>query len=68
VALSMGRTSFRSLAPEPDADADVQRHGLLPTLLLYWLRWRESRDPPPCDDIARLPPAEASQLVVVVQC
>lgn len=68
VALSMGRTAFRSLAPEPDADADVQRHGLLPTLLLYWLRWRESRDPPPCDDIARLPPVEAPELVVVVQC
>lgn len=69
LTLSVSRALFRGLTPEPDADADVQRHGLLPTLLLYWLCWRESRNPPPCNPSAGqlcvgAPPA----LVVVVQC
>lgn len=68
IALSLGSAPFRGLAREPDADADVRRHGLLPTLLLYWRRWRESRDPRPCEDVARQLPAEAPELVVVVQC
>lgn len=56
------------LATIPDAAADVRRHGLLPTLLLYWLRWRDSRDPPPCGAIGRNPTADAPELVVVIQC
>jgi hypothetical protein len=68
LALSLGRPAFRRLAQAPDADGDVRRHGLLPTLLLYWLRWRESRDPPPCDEIACPPRSDGPELVVVVQC
>ena len=38
---------WRLLAPVPDLDGDVSRHGLLATLLLYWLRWRATSDPAP---------------------
>jgi hypothetical protein len=68
IALSLGRAPFRDLAREPAAEADVRRHGLLPTLLLYWRRWRDSRDPPPCADIARAAMPAAPELVVIVQC
>jgi hypothetical protein len=69
LALSLGSRSVRRLASEPDADADVRRHGLLPVLLLYWLRWRESRDPPPCPRVERQgAPELAPELVVIVQC
>lgn len=56
------------LALRPDAHADVLRLGLLPTLLLYWLRWRGIPDPPPCPAASHLPLARAPELVVVVQC
>lgn len=74
LALSLDCAPFRRLAREPDADADVRRHGLLATMLLYWLRWRESRDPPPCPnlpsraDVPCQPVSETPELVVVVQC
>ncbi|TCM18678.1 sulfatase-like protein [Novosphingobium sp. PhB165] len=68
LALSVKSAPIRRLARVPDAHADVLRHGLLPVLLLYWLRWRESRDPAPCADITRTPPAGAPELVVVIQC
>ena len=68
LAVCWRRAPFRELARQPDADGDLRRHGLLPTLLLYWLRWRESCDPPPCDDVARAPLADAPELIVVVQC
>jgi hypothetical protein len=58
------------LAPHPNACSDVQRHGLLPVLLLYWLRWRESRDPPRCHETA-FPAIRApleSEVAVIVQC
>lgn len=60
--------AVRGLAAAPDADADVARHGLLPTLLLYWLRWRETRDPPSLADTARLAPHDPAELLIVVQC
>jgi hypothetical protein len=67
--LSQGSSSFRRLASEPYADDDTRRHGLLPVLLLYWLRWRESRDPPPCPRVERQGKREmAPELVVIVQC
>ena len=71
LALTIRSAPFRNLAHAPDAYADVRRHGFLPTLLLYWLRWRESRDPPPCAEIDRHPPSAlqaAPELMVVVQC
>lgn len=71
LALSLRCDPFRNLARVPDAHADVRRHGFLPTLLLYWLRWRESDDPPPCPPRVRqsLPAAEpAPELLIVIQC
>lgn len=61
----------QGLADTPDAYADVRRHGLLPTLLLYWLRWRHSNDPPPCAEAERHPPSAPHpppELLVVIQC
>ncbi|SLK11899.1 LTA synthase family protein [Novosphingobium mathurense] len=62
----------RALAPHPDAHEDVQRHGLLPVLLLYWLRWRESRDPQPHPYAQPPSPAlrapQEAELAVIIQC
>lgn len=68
LALSLKSPPIRQLARTPDAYADVMRHGLVPVLLLYWIRWKESRDPPPCPDLPRVPRAEAPELVIIVQC
>ncbi|MEJ2409007.1 MAG: LTA synthase family protein [Novosphingobium sp.] len=71
LAITLRCGSFRALAQKPAAQEDVHRHGLLPVLLLYWLRWRESRDPPSCPPVARKPqPADgnAAELAVIVQC
>jgi len=60
----------RGVASIPDADADVQRHGLIATLLLYWLRWRATADPGASPSLVARefgldgPP----RLVLVVQC
>lgn len=67
--LTLRTAPFRALAATPDAAADVGRHGLAPTLLLYWLRWRRMPDPLPCADPPRMPPAlPAPELIVIVQC
>lgn len=62
----------RALAPHPDVHEDVQRHGLLPVLLLYWLRWRESRDPHPHPHAQPPSPAlrapQEAELAVIIQC
>jgi len=44
------------------------RLGLLPTMLLYWRRWRAEADPQPCPEPARDTPDDAPELVVIVQC
>lgn len=67
LVLSLRAKSVASLAQIPDADADVRHHGLLPTLLLYWRRWSESSDPPPCV-VAHRPAVDAPELVVIIQC
>lgn len=61
---------FRAIMTEPDADVDVRRHGLLPTLFVYWSRWRDSEDPPaiPPAQRHRDPAIEPPDIVVVVQC
>jgi len=61
------------LARTPDMPADLVRHGLAATLLLYWLRWRETPDPPACParaggEVARAADPELPELIVVVQC
>ncbi|WP_242125485.1 LTA synthase family protein [Sphingobium sp. Sx8-8] len=71
LAATMRSAPFRDIAATPDAHADVRRHDFLPTLLLYWLRWRESADPPPCPDIDRHPASAllaTPELLLVVQC
>ena len=59
---------FRCLAREPRNPEDVARLGLTPTLMLYWLRWRQSRDPEPCSLAVRHTPRHTSELLVVIQC
>jgi phosphoglycerol transferase MdoB-like AlkP superfamily enzyme len=66
IRISLMLPSWRGLALVPDARADLARHGLLASLLLYWWRWRASEDPAPCA-FSVLAPATA-ELVVVVQC
>lgn len=44
LGLSLRLRSIRTVAWQPQAEADVAALGLLPTLLLYWLRWREDGD------------------------
>jgi hypothetical protein len=62
------------LACVPDVEGDVARYGLLATLVLYWLRWYETPDPPPLPAVALAnPPAGGSaarppELIVIVQC
>jgi hypothetical protein len=72
LVISLRRRSFRRLTSEPDAHADTRCLGLQPTLLLYWLRWRESCDPPACPHVERhVPesgPGESPEIVVIVQC
>ncbi|MEE4453620.1 LTA synthase family protein [Novosphingobium resinovorum] len=72
LAILLRLPPWRDLAPLPRAHDDVARLGLWPTLLLHWLRWRESRDPPPPAPIARQTPPGAPglppELVVIVQC
>lgn len=68
LALSLRSAPYRRLAPAPSAHSDTRRLGLYPALLLYWLRWRESSDPPPCLEPVRQPPQEAPEIVVVIQC
>lgn len=72
LAFSMRLPPFRHLARTPDAYTDVYRLGLLPSLLVYWLRWRESDDPPPCATSPAIAEhclsAGAPELIVVIQC
>lgn len=61
--------SFKALARTPDVDADLVRHGLIATLILYWLRWRETPDPAACLALTEDAVGDAwPDLVVVVQC
>ena len=64
--LSLALPWWSRLARVPDHHADVSRHGLLATILLYWMRWRQSNDPQPVLPITGR--AAAGDLAVVVQC
>lgn len=68
LVLALRSAAFRRAITRPDATADVARHGLMPVILLYWRRWRESVDPPACPPIARHAPVDAPGLVVMIQC
>jgi hypothetical protein len=54
------------LAANPDSHHDGKAHGLIPTLLVHWSRWRKLSDPAPCKE----PPiaAQPDQLVIIIQC
>lgn len=66
IRISLMLPPWRGLALVPDARADLARHGLLASLLLYWWRWRASADPAPCSSSLSAP--TSAELVVVVQC
>ena len=51
----------------PDLEQDLQRFGLIATLLVYWRRWRETADPPRCPSRA-VTTSAPPEVIVVVQC
>lgn len=60
---------WNGLARMPDLDGDVRRHGLLATLLLYWVRWRATPDPAPrAGSPAAAATAADAPVAVIVQC
>jgi hypothetical protein len=61
-------SNMLNVAHRPALDQDVSDYGLLATLLLYWLRWRDSVDPPPCPALAMSQRSQTPELIVVVQC
>lgn len=65
--LTVKLPQWSRLAPVPDADGDVLRHGLIPAVFLHWLRWRSSNDPAPAaNDVGRA--AQPDELAIVIQC
>lgn len=66
LAFALPRVGRATLVPVPDPDSDVQRLGLVASLLTHWHDWRHSADPAPCE--ADAIPGRAGQLVVIVQC
>lgn len=59
---------WRLLMARPAMDADVAQHGLIATLSLYWLRWREQPDPVPLPALGIHEGTCPTELVLVVQC
>lgn len=81
LVMLMRSRACQALAHTPDLDADLARHGLVAVLLLYWLRWRETPNPPPspyavvvptraadATDVAHHDRRAACDLVLVIQC
>jgi len=70
MSLFLRSRAGRDLARKPDMPADLARHGLAATLLLYWLRWRATPDPPILAASVEERGADQArpELVVVVQC
>lgn len=68
LVLSLRLRVLRRLALVPDIHADTQRLGLLPVILLYWLRWRDICDPLPCPAVKREMPKDPPELLVIIQC
>ncbi|WP_137680630.1 LTA synthase family protein [Aurantiacibacter suaedae] len=69
IALSLRLPVFRALAVRPDADSDVAQLGLVPTLLLYWLRWRQTPNdlPRPAQPLAGEAAGDV-EIVIAIQC
>lgn len=55
-------------ASTPRAETDVLRMGLLPSLLLYWLRWRATHDPAPIPETAGARQHGQPELIIAIQC
>lgn len=68
LALLLRGEAAARLVPRPDLEADLHRLGLYPTLLLYWLHWRDSNDPQPCVAPVREAPGDVPELLVLIQC
>lgn len=64
--LVVGMAPWNRHAQHPDSEADVLRHGLIPTLLLHWLRWRASHDPEAPAVLGRR--ISNDELVIMIQC
>lgn len=56
------------VAETPDIEADLVRHGLIATLLLYWRRWQETVDPVACPSHPLTTGDDAPDVIVIVQC
>jgi hypothetical protein len=67
IAAALRLPPWTKLAPVPDAEADVQRHGLLPTIALHWQRWRSSDHPPALAPFTRHV-SDAAEIAVIIQC
>lgn len=66
IALLMRLPPWSHLASLPDSEGDVLRHGLIPTIVLHWLRWRATVNPVPP---AALPHRRTDdEVVIIVQC
>lgn len=57
---------WRDLSVSPDLDRDVRRHGLIPTLLVYWCLWRRADLLQACPTLPFR--GEANELVIIIQC
>lgn len=74
MAISLRTAPYKAIARAPDIDGDVGRLGLIPTILLYWLRWREARadlsgqSASPAPSPSNLAMQSDQGLIVVVQC
>lgn len=66
VRVSLALPPWSKLAAKPDHLADVTRHGLIPTMWLYWIRWRASADPIKPPTIRSIP--AVGELAIMVQC
>lgn len=68
--MSLRSAPVAALARKPLAEEDVAKLGLLPVLLLYWLRWRESEDQPVphAADPGHGDGGEEPEVIVVIQC
>lgn len=65
--MAIASRPWTELAQEPDAEADVLRHGLIPTIFMHWVRWRASLNPVAPKVLAgRMP--ERDELAIIIQC
>lgn len=68
LAISLKLPFVTARAVCPKLEDDVSALGLLPTLMLYWLRWRAIAHPAAWTDQTRAVQADAPMLVVAIQC